>query len=204
MMAAMAMTRHVAAVTLALAACSSGSKTSSSAAPSATPAPTATATSGSVANASAPEPSASSAAMPGLKCPDEAYRHDDPAYCIVLDRGGTPKPAQLDNGWMTTEIGPQAVLSYSKTISVDTAKTDLRKAWNDDFVKAKSHYEEKVVGDKTVIKFKHFDPKEDPNATEANDVLVVIGKSGDYTVRCEIDAGMTNPDVCMSLVLPPG
>jgi hypothetical protein len=105
---------------------------------------------------------------------------------------------------MTTEIGPQAVIGYSKTTTVDAATTDLRKAWNDDFVKKKSHYEEKVVGDKTVIRFKHFDPKEDPNALEGNDVIVVMGKSGDYTVRCEIDAGMTAESVCMSLVLPSG
>lgn len=103
---------------------------------------------------------------------------------------------------MTTDIGPSAVLSYSKTVTVDAAAAELRKAWNDDFVKAKSHYEEKTAGDKTVIRFKHFDPKEDPNAAEATDVLVVLGKSGEYTIRCETDSGLTSETVCLSLVLP--
>jgi hypothetical protein len=197
--------RLVVLLTLAsCAGCSGGSKAAPSASASAKPAPVTAATTSTPTSAAAPEASASASPTSKLACPDGAYRHEDPAFCLVLERGGSPKPPQLDNGWMTTEIGPQAVIGYSKTTTVDAATTDLRKAWNDDFVKKKSHYDEKVVGGKTIIRFKHFDPKEDPNALEGNDVLVVMGKSGEYTVRCEIDAGMTAESVCMSLVLPPG
>jgi len=105
---------------------------------------------------------------------------------------------------MTTEIGPQAVLSTSKSATMADAVAELRKQWGNDAIKKKAHYEEKADGVKTIVRYLKIDPTNDPEGREANAILVVFMSSGGYTIRCEIDGGMTSESVCLSLSVPGG
>ncbi len=129
--------------------------------------------------------------------------NENPPYCITLDRPGRPHPPEPDGPWMTTEIGPQAALSTSKSRSIDQAVAELRKTWGDDALKKRDHYDEKIDSVRTIVRFVKID-KNDADDKEANDVLVVFVASGAYTIRCEIDGGMTSDTVCLGLSLPTG
>lgn len=114
-----------------------------------------------------------------------------------------PGRAEPDGAWFTSSIGAGASLSTSRTKSVEDTVKEVRDAWGTDALKERSQYKEETDSGRTILRFKRFDPKDDPKATEAKDVVVVVAKSGDTTLRCEVSGDMSPPSVCLSLVVPP-
>lgn len=182
------------AIVVAGAACSSKS-TSGAPSSSASARPSSSALA-SVASKPAPPPKAAP-----LKCPDDFYRSEEPEYCLKLEQA-RPGRAQSDGDWVTSLIGPMASISTSRTLSLESAIAELRGLWGGADVKERSKYAEEIDGARTIIRYRAFDARADPEAKEGKDILVVLGRSGDMTLRCLVQGELSSPEVCLSLVLP--
>lgn len=195
------MTSVVAAL-VATACSSSASSGASSAAPSAQKPSASASASASAKPQALPKPTAPPPpTVASLKCPDEFYQNEDPPYCLKLEQA-RPGRAQPDGPWFTQSVGAGASLSTSRTKSVEDTVKDERAQWGTDELKERSKYTEEVDAGRTILKFKRFDPKDDPKAAEAKDVVIVVAKSVDATLRCEVYGDMSPPSVCLSMVVP--
>lgn len=180
-------------------ACSSSSSSSSSSSTASAPKASVSA-SASTKPAAPPKPTAPPA--PTLTCPEDYYQNELPAYCMKLEQA-RPGRAEPDGPWLTQSVGAGASLSTSRTKSVEETVQDERAQWGTDALKERSKYEEAVDRGRTIIKFKRFDPKDDPKAADAKDVVIVVGKSGDATLRCEVSGDMSPSSVCLTMIVPP-
>lgn len=176
-----------------LAACSSKS---TAGAPSSSAAPSTVATT----SAAAPKPSAPAPKPAALKCPDDFYQSEEPAYCLKIEQG-RPGRAEMDGAWISAPLGPSASIGMSRTESLESAIKEIRALWGTEELKERSKYTEEVDAGRTIIRFRSFNAHDDPKALDAKDILVVLGRSGDMTLRCQVH-GDVSPDTCLSLILP--
>ncbi|MFO0615434.1 MAG: hypothetical protein U0414_22770 [Polyangiaceae bacterium] len=149
-------------------------------------------------SAVAAKPSAPAPAKPAapLVCPDGFYQSDSPAYCLKLDQA-RPGRTVLDGPWLTASIGLGAAISTSRTTSVEDAVKELRERFGSDDVKDVTKYKEEVDAGRTIVRYRTVAPDEDPV-----NVLVVVGRSDDTTVRCQVTGDMSEQGIGLSLVLP--
>jgi hypothetical protein len=179
----------------ALVACSSKSSATSGSSSAAVATTAASSAKPSAAPAKPTAPPPAKTAEP-LKCADDFYQNESPAYCIKLEQA-RPGRATVDGPWLTASIGLNASLSTSRTTSAEAAVKELRERWGSDEVKDVTKYKEEVDGGRTIVRYRTVAPNEDPVG-----ILVVVGKSGETTIRCQVTGDPSAEGACLSLVLP--